>query len=69
MDNRYYLEYEIDGGERVVLAFENVNDRDGCHISLDMYKAQLGPVTEAVMTRILAKFHGWWLRPDDKEHP
>lgn len=58
MSDTYYLEYEISSGERVILAFADVNDRDGCHISLDMYKVQLGPVDEAVLQRILGKFQG-----------
>jgi len=41
-----------------MLLFDNLNDRDGCHISLDMYKVQLGPVDEHVLLRILDKFHG-----------
>lgn len=58
MSDTYYLEYEISNGERVILAFADVNNRDGCHISLDMYKVQLGPVDEAVLQRILGKFQG-----------
>lgn len=54
----YYLEYELSDGRRVFLAFDDENDRDGCHISLDMYKAQLGPVTDEVLARILGKFNG-----------
>ncbi|GMA57111.1 hypothetical protein C7445_107144 [Alicyclobacillus sacchari] len=54
----YYLEYELSDGQRVILAFDEENDRDGCHISLDMYKAQLGPVTEDVFSRIVNKFNG-----------
>lgn len=54
----FYLEYELTNGESVILGFDDENDRDGCHISLDMYKAQLGPVDEDVLQRILQKFHG-----------
>jgi len=54
----YYLEYELSDAKRFILAFENENDRDGCHISLDMYKVQLGPVDEPVLNRILVKFQG-----------
>lgn len=56
--NESYLEYELHDATRVLLRFQNLNDRDGCHISLDMYKAQLGPVTEEVLSRIVEKFHG-----------
>ncbi|MBF8376609.1 hypothetical protein IW967_01795 [Alicyclobacillus mali] len=57
-EDTYYLEYELDDGTRLFLAFDNENDRDGCHISLDMYKAQLGPITQEVLDRILGKFNG-----------
>jgi hypothetical protein len=57
--NAYYLEYELTDGKRVILKFDNENDRDGCHISLDMYKVQLGPVDEAVLEQIaVKKFQG-----------
>lgn len=58
-----YLEYELFDSTRVILVFETINDRDGCYISLDMYKAQLGPVTEEVLTRILNKFNGRIVTP------
>lgn len=61
--DKYYLEYEVDTGERVIVEFEDENDRDGFHISLDMYKAQLGPVTMEVFTRIREKFRGKILGP------
>jgi hypothetical protein len=54
----FYLEYELANGNRVILVFDDMNNRDGCHISLDMYKVQLGPVTEEVLHRILGKFSG-----------
>ncbi|MCL6633504.1 MAG: hypothetical protein K6T63_12840 [Alicyclobacillus herbarius] len=60
-DETAYLEYELSDGRRVMLAFANINDRDGCHISLDMYKVQLGPIDDEVLHRILGKFHGWVL--------
>jgi hypothetical protein len=53
-----YLEYELSDTSRVILVFETLNNRDGCYISLDMYKAQLGPVTKDVLQRILLKFNG-----------
>ncbi|MCL6517378.1 hypothetical protein [Alicyclobacillus sp.] len=62
---RYYLEYELSDGTRVMLAFGNINDRDGCHISLDMYKVQLGPVDMAVLRRVAGKFNGTLLNPED----
>ncbi|MDQ0190146.1 hypothetical protein JI721_07485 [Alicyclobacillus cycloheptanicus] len=57
-DELYYLEYETSTGERVLLSFADEDDRDGCHISLDMYKSNLGPVDDEVLGRILGKFHG-----------
>ena len=63
-DDTSYLEYQLSDGKFVMLAFENINNRDGCHISLDMYKAQLGPVTDEVLERILGKFRGWILSPE-----
>lgn len=58
-----YLEYELTDGTRKILRFGNMNDMDGCHISLDMYKVQLGPVDETVLERILAKFNGEVVSP------
>lgn len=52
------LEYQLASGERVRLLFHNENDLDGCHISLEMYKANLGPVDRDVLCRIMDKFHG-----------
>ncbi|RIV21774.1 hypothetical protein D2Q93_10430 [Alicyclobacillaceae bacterium I2511] len=57
-EDMYYLEYELSDGSRVMLSFEDINDRDGCHISLDMYKVQLGPVDMDKLQQILQKFHG-----------
>ncbi|KPV44658.1 hypothetical protein [Alicyclobacillus ferrooxydans] len=60
----YYLEYITADEERVFLRFDNENDRDGCHISLDMYKVQLGPVDMQVLLGIANKFGGQVARPD-----
>lgn len=54
----WYLEYELTDGQRVILQFDDINHRDGCHISLDMYKVQLGAVDMQVMQRIADKFLG-----------
>jgi hypothetical protein len=64
-EDKAYLEYELSNGKRVMLAFHNIDNRDGCYISLDMYKGQLGPVTDEVLNRILGKFEGWVLSPDN----
>jgi len=53
-----YLEYELSDGKLVMLVFDHLNNRDGCHISLDMYKVQLGPVDDDVLGRVLTKFNG-----------
>jgi hypothetical protein len=63
----YYLEYQTAEEKRVFLRFQSENDRDGCHISLDMYKAQLGLVTMTVLLGIAQKFNGEIALPDDKK--
>ena len=63
--DEYYLQYELsDGAGARVVVFEDENDRDGCHISLDMYRANLGPVDDSVLARIAAKFRGKIVQPD-----
>lgn len=62
-DETSYLEYELADGQRVILKFDNINDRDGCHISLDMYKVQLGPIDGGVLAGILHKFNGQVVTP------
>lgn len=57
-DTPYYLQYELTSGELVMLTFTEEDDRDGCHISLDMYKANLGAVDHDVLHRIMEKFRG-----------
>lgn len=69
MDERALLQYELSDGGTVVLAFHNLNDLDGCHISLDMYKANLGPVDRVVLARIAAKFQGEVLTPENTDEP
>jgi hypothetical protein len=57
-DETYFLTYILDDDSEVAARFSNINDRDGCHISLDMYKVNLGPVTREVWERIVGKFKG-----------
>lgn len=57
-DDCCYLQYDLSDGQAIVLVFQNINDLDGCHISLDMYKANLGPVDVAIAERIASKFNG-----------
>ncbi len=63
-DETAFLEYELSDGRQVILGFHNINDRDGCYISLDMYKVQLGPITDEVLARILGKFKGWMFQAE-----
>lgn len=58
MEEFYYLEYSLANEEHVLLRFSDINQRDGCYISLDMYKAQLGPITLDVLENICKKFSG-----------
>jgi hypothetical protein len=54
----YFLTYILDDDREVAAKFADINDRDGCHISLDMYKVNLGPITEEVWRKIVGKFKG-----------
>lgn len=58
MDSQFYLQYELSSGELVMLMFQTEDDRDGCHISLDMYKSNLGPLYSTALERMLGKFDG-----------
>jgi hypothetical protein len=57
-EETYILTYELDDGRQVAARFYDINDRDGCEISLGMYRANLGPITEEVWERIVQKFRG-----------
>ncbi len=65
-ESPYYLQYELTSGELVMLTFAEEDDRDGCHISLDMYKANLGAVDHEVLQRILEKFRGAMITASSK---
>ena len=54
----YYLTYFLGDGTQVGAKFSDINDRDGCSISLDMYKANLGPISEEFWLRTVGKFKG-----------
>jgi hypothetical protein len=54
----YVLTFALDDGREVAASFTNINDRDGCDISLDMYRVNLGPITPEVWERIVDKFNG-----------
>ena len=54
----YILTFALDDGREVAASFKNMNDRDGCDISLDMYRVNLGPITQEVWERIVRKSNG-----------
>ncbi|BCJ87044.1 hypothetical protein [Effusibacillus dendaii] len=54
----YVLTYQLHDGAEVAASFGDINDRDGCDISLGMYQINLGPITQEVWERIVAKFKG-----------
>jgi hypothetical protein len=57
-DDTAYLEFEIADGRRVITAFPDVNDRDGCEYSLEMHQIYIGPVDEEALLNVLRKFNG-----------
>jgi hypothetical protein len=54
----YFLTYELEDGRQVAARFLDINDRDGCDISLGMYRMNLGPITEEVWERLVRRFNG-----------
>lgn len=50
--------YKIDDGRMLCAFFTNINDKDGFEISLGMYRANLGPISEEVFRRFAGKFTG-----------
>ncbi|UOF92191.1 hypothetical protein LSG31_08465 [Fodinisporobacter ferrooxydans] len=57
-EESFYLTYLLEDDREVAAKFDDINDRDGCHISLDMYKVNLGPITDEVWERMVGKFRG-----------
>lgn len=57
----YVLSYKLEDGRQVAAVFGDINDRDGCDISLGMYRANLGPVTQEVWERMVTRFQGTFL--------
>lgn len=57
-EGEYILTFSLNNGREVAASFKNMNDRDGCDISLDMYRVNLGPITQEVWERIVGKFNG-----------
>ncbi|WP_018132604.1 hypothetical protein [Effusibacillus pohliae] len=54
----FVLTYKLADDTPVAAEFDSENDRDGCDMSLGMYQANLGPVTQDVWERYVARFNG-----------
>ncbi|GAX91216.1 hypothetical protein [Effusibacillus lacus] len=54
----YVLSFRLENETKVAAVFESENDRDGCEISLGMYRSNLGPITREVWERMVGKFNG-----------
>lgn len=57
--------YKIDDGRILFAFFTDINDKDGFEISLGMYRANLGPITEEVFRRFVGKFSGVVQEPSE----
>ncbi|MBX6396021.1 MAG: hypothetical protein IRY98_09965 [Alicyclobacillaceae bacterium] len=64
MADYYYLTYELADGRVGAARFGSEEDRDGCHISLDLYRANLGPVDDEVFARMVQRHQGTVLHND-----
>lgn len=58
----YYLTYLLADGTTAGARFASEDDRDGCQISLDLYRTHLGPVDEGVFARMVERHGGVVLR-------
>lgn len=54
----FYSTYRLSSGITRIAAFADLNDKDGFEISLGMYRAHVGDVTEEVFRRHVEKFNG-----------
>lgn len=63
----YILTFTLADGKQVAARFQDINDRDGCDISLHMYESNLGPVGVEVWERMLRTFHGEWLHGSESK--
>lgn len=61
-ESDYIFTFQLANGEEVAAAFQNINDLDGCEISLAMYRSNLGDITREVWERIVGKFSGRLLK-------
>lgn len=57
-EETYFFTYVLEDGREAAASFRNINDRDGCDISLEMYRMNLGPITREVWEKMVAKFNG-----------
>ncbi|MFC4767351.1 hypothetical protein [Effusibacillus consociatus] len=57
----FVLTCKLEDGTEVAAEFADINDRDGCDISLGMYRANLGPITSEVWEKMVGKFNGTFL--------
>jgi hypothetical protein len=55
---QFFATFKIDDGRLFQAVFDDINGRDGFEISLGMYRANLGPITEEVFRRFAGKFDG-----------
>lgn len=58
MVKEYYASIQVEDGRELAAKFADINARDGFEISLEMYKVNLGPVSEEVFRRFADKFAG-----------
>ncbi|KEO83547.1 hypothetical protein [Tumebacillus flagellatus] len=63
----FHTSYKVEDGRTLHAKFESRDNRDGFEISLGMYKANLGPITEAVFAQYVERFAGEWSESDDRE--
>jgi hypothetical protein len=54
--NFFYATYTLEDQRTLVAKFENENDRDGFEISIGMYRANLGAITEDVFRTYAERF-------------
>lgn len=64
--DKFILKYKLGDGSEVRAYFRNENDRDGCDISLGMYRSNLGPITSEVWDRMVGKFNGTMISEEQK---
>lgn len=60
-------EMKIADGRWWKAKFSHIDDKDGFEISLGLYRANLGPITEEVFRRFAGKFKGEVQEPEESE--